>query len=201
LLEYSLFNKKEKNSIKKYLVISVEIIPPVILFILSNTIGKFIFMILIFALLFIKNKKTNSTEKQKNDTSKGSKNGDINGYNSSKNEVGKSDENNEKKFKREEIIYYLIVGTIIFSVYLMAYGIVYSLGSSLGGTLKLNTKSKITYYNTDKDNNYKSLNGIVVQQDGNTYYISSENRELIVISSPYVVIEPYNESYNANGRK
>ena len=57
LLEYSLINKKEKNSIKKYLVISVEIIPPVILFILSNTIGKFIFMILIFALLFIKNKK------------------------------------------------------------------------------------------------------------------------------------------------
>ncbi|MDR3594244.1 hypothetical protein [Clostridium sp.] len=105
----------------------------------------------------------------------------------------KTNNNSTDSNKKGMIITLLIMILMIVMIYLMSYAFVNSLGNSLGKTLSLNTKSKITYYNTNKDENYKSIYGIVVQQTGNTYYISSENRELIVISSPYVFIEPYDK--------
>lgn len=194
-LDYSIFNEKEKIGIKRHLVTSVEVVPSIILFIWCTIIGKVILIILIITSLFIENRKKDIMEKSKNDSSKDSRDDDFKGNKGDKREEIKK---NNKKNKWVVSIPFLIVGTAIFCFYLIAYGIVYDLGNSLGGTLKLNTKSKITYYNTDKDNSYKSLNGIVVQQYGNTYYISTEDRNLVVITSPYVMIEPYNDANKEN---
>jgi len=175
LIDYCLFSKEDKKGIKKYLARSVEIVPPIILLIWVNLIGK-IFLIVFICGVYgsvILNKRKNkiSTDNKEHNP--------------------KESDNNKEKSKKALFILILIGATMIINLYVMAYGVVNTLGNAFGKTLSLNTKSKITYYNTNKDENYKSIYGIVVQQTGNTYYISSENRELIVITSPYVVIEPY----------
>lgn len=63
------------------------------------------------------------------------------------------------------------------------------------GVYKRNSYSTITSYNLDKTKN----TGVVVDQKGDTYYISAkgindrEDKDLVVVSSPYVSIEPYYE--------
>lgn len=177
LIDYCLFSKEDNKGIMKYFDRSVEIFPPIILLIWANMIGKIFLIVFIVgvygSVVLSKRKKKENIENKKSSS--------------------KENDNNKEKSKKALVILILIGATIIINLYVMAYGIVNSLGNALGKTLSLNSKSKITYYNTNKDENCKSVYGIVVQQTGNTYYISSESRELIVISSPYVVIEPYDK--------
>ncbi|NRT73609.1 hypothetical protein [Clostridium beijerinckii] len=170
------FNKRDIECKRGYLKSIIEIIPSVILLIFLNIIGKIIFILLYTSVVIaIRQGKSKPIKKIKN--------------NGKEAEANNTPASNRKGM----IIALLVMIAMIVMIYLMSYAFVNSLGNSLGKTLSLNTKSKITYYNTNKDENYKSVYGIVVQQTGNTYYISSENRELIVISSPYVVIEPYDK--------
>jgi len=174
LLDYIFFYKKDIKGNKRYLKPILEIVPSIMLLIFLNIIGKIIFIMYISVAITVNQGKSKPVKKDENNSKEVKINSNTTGSN-----------------RKGMIITMLIMISMIVMIYLMSYAFANSLGNALGKTLSLNTKSKITYYNTDKDNNYKSLNGIVVQQDGNTYYISTENRNLIVIASPYVVTEPY----------
>ncbi|WP_459481936.1 hypothetical protein [Clostridium saccharoperbutylacetonicum] len=176
LLDYIFFNSEVEKYKRRYLKVIFEIVPSIIVLIFLNLIGKIIFIIYIGLVINIQQWKIKLVKKNERI------------YKEVKNKSNTTVSN-----KRGMIITLLIMISMIVMIYLMSYTFVNSLGNALGKTLSLNSKSKITYYNTNKDENYKSIYGIVVQQTGNTYYIASENRELIVISSPYVVIEPYDK--------
>lgn len=80
----------------------------------------------------------------------------------------------------------LCLGTVV-SLIPFFYAGFYIVGSLIGGNSTLNASSTITYYSTEGI--AKTENGIVVAQKDNTYYISTKDRNLVVISSPYVTIK------------
>lgn len=184
LLDYIFFSKKDIKCKRVYIKFMLEAVPSIILLIFLNIVGKIIFIIYISVVITIKQGKSKTVKKNENNSKE-----------------AKTNSNSTVSNRKGMIITFLVMISMIVMVYLMSYAFTNSLGNALGKTLSLNTKSKITYYNTNKDENYKSVYGIVVQQTGNTYYISSDNRELIVISSPYVVIEPYDKKEDDNNEK
>lgn len=91
-------------------------------------------------------------------------------------------------------ILFLIMLIYLVFFFLLMCNILSSFGTLLGKTLPLNSSSVITCYNSHTGKSINVFTGVVVAQEENTYYISSENRELIVISSPYVTITPLNQT-------
>ena len=160
---------------KKYLLLALEVIPIIFLLMNASILGKVILVITYVSILVIRKIKNYNNIKKNKDTVE---------YVKSNNDKPKNERN------KDAMITFIIMVAMIVMIYLIGYGLVNNLGNALGKTLNLNTKSKITYYNTNHDENCKSLYGVVVQQSGSTYYISNENRELVVITSPYVEIEP-----------
>jgi hypothetical protein len=73
-------------------------------------------------------------------------------------------------------------------LYLFLYSLIGMIGNSFGKQIVLNSPSNITYYTINGNN---SIKGIVVEQTGNTYFISTyPERELVIINSPYIIVEP-----------
>lgn len=169
LFDYLFFYKNRELRIKKYVYMINTIAILMYCFIIFNKLGK---IIIITIIIIIKTrKKTNKVKIIESN----------------------SDNKNKKNMDENKGILFIVISImilILISVYLVLYGIMNILGNAVGKTMQLNSQSKISYYITNKDDNYKVVNGVVVAQSGNTYYISSQNRELIVITSPYVIIEP-----------
>ncbi|GKX66019.1 hypothetical protein [Inconstantimicrobium mannanitabidum] len=169
VLDQCFFYKKDRHVIIRCILSFFEIAPIIGLFLYVNIMEKIIFIsVLIVYITAIKIEKL------------------INKKNSSN-----SSQREKNKNKVLLVIIMLAMCSMILVLYLVAYSAMNFMGNGLGKTLHLNTESKITYYNIDNKQNCKVVYGVVVQQSGNTYYISSEDRELITITSPYVVIEPY----------
>lgn len=101
---------------------------------------------------------------------------------------GTSESKDNSKNIKIQFIVILFLILVLFQSYLIIYYIVGMIGNSFGNQMKLNNPSNITYYTT---NGHDSVQGIIVEQTGNTYFISTyPDRELIIISTPYIIAEP-----------
>lgn len=92
----------------------------------------------------------------------------------------------------------LLTSLVLLIPYLLLSNVAYIVGNSFGQTLTLNSSSKIQYFDIGNSSENREIHGAVVAQDGSNYYISTDERELIMISSPYVNILPIGNEENLN---
>ena len=171
VLDYFLFLNCKNTKTLKMITFLFKWIPVVVFFIIMNNVVRIVLSVLLaIRILYSKNKKSKS---KKDDTVK-------------QNQIEKNQENIMSRGVKLIALLLVLISSIMF--YLWMYYVLYAIGNLFGQTSTLNSQSVITYYNIGENHNEEVIRGVVVAQTGNTYYISSVNRELIVISSPYIRI-------------
>ena len=76
--------------------------------------------------------------------------------------------------------------------YTLLFSLMSNIGNRIGREVSLNKLNDITYYMSNSDDPV-TIKGIVVKQLGSIYYISTEKRELKIISSSNIIISPVKE--------
>lgn len=107
--------------------------------------------------------------------------------------TNESDDSGWKNLQKYITTFVLLFCSLIpIILYLFIGNTLYIMGCAFGEKESLNSYCRIEYGKTFSDNQYKNIDGVIVAQNNNQYYISTKKRELILIASPYVKISPIN---------
>lgn len=81
--------------------------------------------------------------------------------------------------------------------YILLFSLMSNIGNKIGREVSLNKLNNITYYMSNSDDPV-TIKGIVVKQLASIYYISTEERELKIISSSNIIISPVTDEEGTN---